>query len=66
MRKIDRIEPYATVRSPRTRISINLNEKATAKLAEIQNKLQERLDRKVAAKEIMTGLLLGTLNVDNI
>lgn len=64
MRKNDRTEPYATVRSPRTRISIHLNEKATAKLAEIQNELQERLDRKVAAKEIMTGLLLGTLKVD--
>ena len=65
MRKIDRVDPYGTVRGPSATVTVKLNERATARLKELQAQLQERRDRKVAAKEIFSELLLGTLKVND-
>jgi len=64
MRKENRVEPYATVRSSTHRVVLNLNAGATARLRELQHKLQAQRDRKVATKEIISELLMGTLRVD--
>ena len=52
-----------SVLNPRvfTPMNLRLDEPARQVLAVMQDTLQKRLDRKVPLKEIVTGLLLGTL-----